>query len=1200
MGGSSKKVTVGYKYYLGMHMVLCHGPADKLYKIQVDKRDAWTGISTGGTLSVNAPNLFGGEEREGGITGDLDFEMGAPTQTQNTYLQARLGTDIPAFRGVVGAVLKQMYLGVNPYFKAWSFRLQRILTTSDGSEQWYPDKAPIPARASPLALSFVLDGSGSMLEIVSGSTTRWDIQVSEVNEALDSLKSIDTNLKINVSIFGDPGNVYSLSKTITSSADIIALQSFIENFPIVVPFGTYWDEGMQSAADFYASAGAGTKELIFVTDGQPTGEQTTTDAAVAIRNNLSPINVHVINIDLGTTTYSNQLDNTGGTDIVNSTTSNGLRDTVLAIIAEYFEFDMNPAHIIRESLTDSNWGMGYLDADIDDTSFTLAADALYSESMGISLLWDRQIPIEDFVAEIVRHINAALYVDRITGKFVLKLIRSDYDEGTLLELDESNIMRVSDYSRVDPGDAINSVTVVYWDGKKGENASITADDPALIQAYGAVVNTTVQYPGFTNTGLAARAAARDLQTFSSPLLSATIEANREASSLNIGDVFKFTWPDYHSGYVVMRVHQIAFGDGKRNRVKITASEDIFALPDTVAVVEEDSGWTDVVKPATAPPDELVYEAPYYELVQNLGETSANDLLTTTPEIGFLGVAASRPSGGLSARIWVDAGAGYEDSANLDFCPSCTLDQALDYTTETFDITDMEDLDQVTTGTHVQMGTELMRVDSIDTGAGSITVGRGVLDTLPVEHTQGERMLFWDFYSSSDNTEYVDSEDIDVKILTNSGQDAMELADTVANNLVFASRAIKPYPPAQFKVNTVAFGSVIDGLAALALTYVDRDRLQQTSGTLLDQTDAGVGPEASTTYTLRIYGESDTLGRTETGLTSSGYTYDKTDEENDFEIAVANNPFNYSGYLSGYNGEVWLANSSHFQDTARTTATAVDDPIGSLTGSTGTYHGEQSSASRRPTLRESGGKRYIEFDGSDDGLQMQGGTSAWNYVYNATGPDAYIVAALRMSVGSADPNALMYFLANNIGTRNEDGFTLYYDDRASQSFDDRYRLLVGDGSDTEVYDDGVNDGWQPQVDVVIEFIRSGSGFTCYLDGVSVFSGTYSTPQNNNADHSLWMCNSPDGTNSGAADAYVYGAMVCDRIPDTAQRAAIHLDMSSRCLVPPLGSASGYRINGRLRIELEAVRGSYTSYQKYNHEILREGYGFAYGYFYGGDS
>src|SRR3546814_1636805 len=38
VGGKSKKVTVGYKYYSGQHHVCCHGPIDYFSRILVDDR----------------------------------------------------------------------------------------------------------------------------------------------------------------------------------------------------------------------------------------------------------------------------------------------------------------------------------------------------------------------------------------------------------------------------------------------------------------------------------------------------------------------------------------------------------------------------------------------------------------------------------------------------------------------------------------------------------------------------------------------------------------------------------------------------------------------------------------------------------------------------------------------------------------------------------------------------------------------------------------------------------------------------------------------------------------------------------------------------------------------------------------------------------------------------------------------------------
>lgn len=38
-GKGSKSVTVGYRYYAGMHLALCHGPVDSLNKIVVGGAD---------------------------------------------------------------------------------------------------------------------------------------------------------------------------------------------------------------------------------------------------------------------------------------------------------------------------------------------------------------------------------------------------------------------------------------------------------------------------------------------------------------------------------------------------------------------------------------------------------------------------------------------------------------------------------------------------------------------------------------------------------------------------------------------------------------------------------------------------------------------------------------------------------------------------------------------------------------------------------------------------------------------------------------------------------------------------------------------------------------------------------------------------------------------------------------------------------
>lgn len=816
MGGSSKKVTVGYKYYLGMHLILTHGPADKLLNITVDGRRAWSGVSTGGRINVQADNLFGGEKREGGVSGAVDLEMGLPTQERNGYLQSQLGSDIPAFRGVVGVVLRQCYLGLNPYLKKWAFRLSRVYKTTGGLDQWYPEKAAIPLAS----LSYDYANAWKYRVVSAADGGAFGVPSAYISPNYD-----DSSWAVGNGGFGSggPGAGLGVGTFVSSGVGkgIWLRKEILVNEPSIAGGlnVTIWhDDG---------------RKLWWNGEEIPVVQQADYfhSTAVIPGNKIRSRNVIVLQV----------LDSIPGGSPSNIyaglTLTGGNSDQV----------DMNPAHIIRECLTDPEWGMGYQETDIDDSSFVSAADRLYSEGFGISILWDRQTPIEDFVKEIVRHINAVLYVDRTTGKFSLKLIRGDYSEGSLPVLGPDQIDKVENFSRPAFGELVNSVTVNYWNSLTGTAASTAAQDTALVQMQGAVIGTTIQYPGCTNAALAGRLASRDLQTLSNPLLSCTIYADRSASLLNIGDVFKLDWPDLLSAPVVMRVVGLAFGDGRTNRVKVTCTEDIFSLPQVGVVAPQPPVWEDPsVVPAPADV-RVVIEAPYYELVQRMGQTSVDELLSSTPEIGYLLASARRPPGAINASLVVDAGAGYEDSGVVEFCPVAELSAPVGQLDTVLSITNADALEEIRIGSHLQLDEELVRVDAI--GENSITVGRGVLDTTPAKHLAGTPLLAWDDYAEGDQVEYLDGETLSVRLLPVSGAGEVELSAAATDTLTMLSRAARPYPPGDFKVNGGYYPEAlsVSEATSIDLTWTHRDRKQQTGGVLLDFHAGSVGPEAGVTY-----------------------------------------------------------------------------------------------------------------------------------------------------------------------------------------------------------------------------------------------------------------------------------------------------------------------------------------------------------------
>lgn len=145
MSGGSKKQTVGYSYYLGMHLGICQGPVDQLIEIRAGDLTAWTGpVSASGLISINAPNLFGGTEREGGISGVVDVMMGESAQTPNLYLTGVQGAVQPAYRGILGLVFNRGLIATNnPYVKPWSMRLKRILAGWDAGTVWNSANAAV-------------------------------------------------------------------------------------------------------------------------------------------------------------------------------------------------------------------------------------------------------------------------------------------------------------------------------------------------------------------------------------------------------------------------------------------------------------------------------------------------------------------------------------------------------------------------------------------------------------------------------------------------------------------------------------------------------------------------------------------------------------------------------------------------------------------------------------------------------------------------------------------------------------------------------------------------------------------------------------------------------------------------------------------------------------------------------------------------
>ncbi|MCE5420246.1 MAG: phage tail protein [Acidithiobacillus sp.] len=670
-----KEYTVGYWYGLGMHMVLCHGPVDALLEVQVGERTAWTGkVTANSSLSIQQRDLFGGEEREGGVDGTLDVLFGAANQMPNPYLQDRLGADIPAFRGVFSVVWRGLVAAMNPYIKPWRFRVQRI------PRAWYPAKAEI----------------------------------------------------------------------------------------------------------------------------------------------------------------------------------NG---------------DANPAHILYECLIDPHWGMGYPPTDIDEASFQAAADTLYGEGFGLSILWSQEQPIEDFLLTILRHIDGVLYVHPKSGRFTLKLARADDHTATIPVLSPANVLAVEEFTRPSWGEITNQVTILYRDGATDQDASITVQDIAAVQLQGGVVATTLQYPGISRADLANRVAMRELKQLSSTLAKVTLVANRQASSLDIGDVFRFTWPAYGIAEMIFRVARISYGELADGRVRIEAVQDIFGLPDAVYSTPPPTGWQDPIHWPAPCPAQMAYELPYWQIVKDVTGESTSILNDIDPSEGLIATLGARPSADAidyHAFAWDLAKSTWADRGRGTFAPTGLLAAALPQsaTQVTVTLASAVDLDLVKADDFAIIDDEWLLVLFVQVSSQQVTLARGVLDTVPAAHTAGSRVWFATYHRIQ--PEYVAGETAQLRLCpkTGKGELAVSLASTITHSI--QQRFIRPYPPGNVQINGQRYPKVISSNEDMVITWANRNRVHQTAS-VIRQTDGNITPEPGQSTTIRFYDAENTLLRSYAGLTGTSLT-----------------------------------------------------------------------------------------------------------------------------------------------------------------------------------------------------------------------------------------------------------------------------------------------------------------------------------------
>jgi hypothetical protein len=123
---SSKHIIVGYRYFIGFHVILCLGPGVKLHKVYIDKKSQVVDLTTAGSTATLDIDL---ENERGKFEGTIRWYPGDFTQAQNAYLAATVDTNYTTHPGFAHLVFEKVEIGKSPNLPKIAFELSKYTTT---------------------------------------------------------------------------------------------------------------------------------------------------------------------------------------------------------------------------------------------------------------------------------------------------------------------------------------------------------------------------------------------------------------------------------------------------------------------------------------------------------------------------------------------------------------------------------------------------------------------------------------------------------------------------------------------------------------------------------------------------------------------------------------------------------------------------------------------------------------------------------------------------------------------------------------------------------------------------------------------------------------------------------------------------------------------------------------------------------------
>jgi hypothetical protein len=527
--------------------------------------------------------------------------------------------------------------------------------------------------------------------------------------------------------------------------------------------------------------------------------------------------------------------------------------TVLPAALNVIGANANPAAIVLEALTNSDWGMGAGIDQIDYPSFLACAQTLASEGFGLSMMWTRQTKIEDFCGEVNDHVQAMMFIHPRTGLINLKLLRDDYDRATCPVLNPDNSLLYNP-DRLAWGEVINEIVVTWTNPANEQEETVTAQDLTGMAIAGAPISASRNYYGVRDKDLASKLAFRDLRQSGALLFSCEIECT--LFGIVPGDVVRLDWPEDGITGMYCRVLQADLQATSTVKTRLKLMEDIFSLGSATYTTPPGSDFVDPSEDPRPMVAQRILNLP--AALVPLAKEDATAAAMQPPEtyIAILAAQTGTDTIGYELEEW--DGSSWQAAGSRNIVPIGQLSAALPAAvTSLVTVADVigpavpaiGDLLLIGAGDDRQA--ELALVTAYDGATDRYTIRRGALDTVPRTWPAGSPVWAFGDGRIYDPVRRADGDDPQFKLLsrTSKGVLANAAAPVLTDDLI--ARPLLPLRPANVRVEGQLLGPVVldQATTEFTVTWAHRNRLTESEPLAWDA--ASAQPEAGQTARVRV-------------------------------------------------------------------------------------------------------------------------------------------------------------------------------------------------------------------------------------------------------------------------------------------------------------------------------------------------------------